>query len=402
MISKPTTQLLARLESASPQEREWILTEDLLSSLDPTLQAAAWAAAIPHWFDVSILAALLDKQVSEVSKINELYHQLQQLPFVEECYGKGHYINPIIRELMLKYLWKNNRNQFQQYSDKAAKYFAPNQFASNKFDPHKLPEWQIEWLYHLVINKPKKTVEQLSILPVTWERPIQVKLETLIQRLKEHIEGDRVVPIVQEKIAILERLTTVVRNTQPQIKSQPPQGIDIRIFIDFPESDFLTEGPCIKFWYNFDEISVVTFATDRTQLLKDIVMVNSGELKIISNIPMKLSKNLPFSDQIKKETTFYNKHIWKIPYIINKNELITIAEIEIENIDKPIEIMFDFNIQSKNVHLVSQDNSKPPTRVVSKMALFEQLTSSLKLKQSPENEKKNKYTLWRETMLLAA
>ena len=55
--------LLSRLQAAgSDEEREWLVMELSLDSLEPALRQALWAAAVPHWFDDSFLAALLDEE----------------------------------------------------------------------------------------------------------------------------------------------------------------------------------------------------------------------------------------------------------------------------------------------------------------------------------------------------
>ena len=52
--------LLAQLQrAASDEEREWLVFERSMGVLGEELQAAIWAAAIPHWIDHSFLGALL-------------------------------------------------------------------------------------------------------------------------------------------------------------------------------------------------------------------------------------------------------------------------------------------------------------------------------------------------------
>ena len=53
----------ARLQAASNDERNWLVTERLLNTLPADLRAMAWAAAVPHWFDAEILAAALPLDV---------------------------------------------------------------------------------------------------------------------------------------------------------------------------------------------------------------------------------------------------------------------------------------------------------------------------------------------------
>lgn len=50
------------LAADSEEQRTWIVTNALLDSQPPELREAALAAAVPHWFNAAILAALLETQ----------------------------------------------------------------------------------------------------------------------------------------------------------------------------------------------------------------------------------------------------------------------------------------------------------------------------------------------------
>lgn len=79
--------LLARLQAAeTAEERGWLVTQALLDSLPPDLRRAAWAAAVPHWFDAGILAALLERPAADCAS---LYVELQNLSFVEPFEARG-------------------------------------------------------------------------------------------------------------------------------------------------------------------------------------------------------------------------------------------------------------------------------------------------------------------------
>ena len=47
--------ILAQLQNAGEEEREWLLLRLVLERLEPPLRRAVWAAAVPHWFDTPYL-----------------------------------------------------------------------------------------------------------------------------------------------------------------------------------------------------------------------------------------------------------------------------------------------------------------------------------------------------------
>ncbi|SRR6266404_1593873 len=151
-----TDDLLSRLTAAnSTEERTWIVTEDLLNALASELYSAAWATAIPHWFDADILAALRP-ELKE--RAGQLYVDLQALPFVEVFPGRGHNIHELTRRAMLDHLWRNNTDEFRALSARAAKYFSQDHSLVN----------QSEWLYHLLVAEPANAANKFWNLGARW------------------------------------------------------------------------------------------------------------------------------------------------------------------------------------------------------------------------------------------
>ncbi|MEA3349659.1 MAG: hypothetical protein U9Q82_03450, partial [Chloroflexota bacterium] len=107
-------------QAASDDERHWLVTQNLLDSLTEELAQMAWAAAVPHWFDAEILAALRPELAENVE---DLYAQLQSLPFVEPFEGRGHNVHELTRGLMLAHLWAQGREEYESLSKLAADYF---------------------------------------------------------------------------------------------------------------------------------------------------------------------------------------------------------------------------------------------------------------------------------------
>ncbi len=93
-------------EAQTEEECLWFVTQDLLQSLPTDLSKAAWAAALPHWFNAEVLSALHPELAP---KAEQLYSQLQGLAFVETFPERGHNIHEATRHLILNHLWQKKR-----------------------------------------------------------------------------------------------------------------------------------------------------------------------------------------------------------------------------------------------------------------------------------------------------
>ena len=176
--------LLTRLAQADTEdERTWLVTENLLHTLSPELQSAIWASVIPHWFDAEILTTLRP-ELTETAE--EIYGQLQQLPFVEVFPGRGHNIHERTRRAMLEQLWQVNSEEFKQLSGNAAQYFSSDS-----------SENQIEAIYHQVVADPDKGSKHFWDLAQTWYNDFRlVELEASLDNLQEHIQQQRLGPLL--------------------------------------------------------------------------------------------------------------------------------------------------------------------------------------------------------------
>jgi tetratricopeptide (TPR) repeat protein len=162
----------SRLENAQTDEdRSWIVTESLLSTLPNNLASLVWAAAIPHWFNEEVLKVMLPELDEQ---IGDLYAQLNTLPFVESF--RGHWKGPeeyleadsesclhsrenfniheLTRRKMLENWGERDREDFYRLSKNAASYFE-GKAQHNQID-------KIEWIYHLVLTGIDATHERLS------------------------------------------------------------------------------------------------------------------------------------------------------------------------------------------------------------------------------------------------
>jgi len=181
-----SNNLLQKLIAAqTDEERSWIVTENLLKSLPTELATALWAAAIPHWFDADILAALCPELTD---RAEELYRQLQTISCVEVFADRGHNVHELTRNHLLDHLWQDNPERFRDLSRKAAAYFTQG----NK------PEIQIERIYHLLIAEPENENGELFNLAQLWSNSYRkAELESLIFNLQQHIAANRVTVAVR-------------------------------------------------------------------------------------------------------------------------------------------------------------------------------------------------------------
>jgi hypothetical protein len=94
--------LLASLQKArSMEERDWLITQDLLATLPPDLAQAALVAALPRYFDGAVLGAVL-----ELDDVEQVYTDLRALPFVERHGPEAHRVHKLTRAGMLTYYWR--------------------------------------------------------------------------------------------------------------------------------------------------------------------------------------------------------------------------------------------------------------------------------------------------------
>jgi tetratricopeptide (TPR) repeat protein len=175
-------ELLARLAAAqTDDERAWIVTENLLDQMSPDLRSITWAAAIPHWFDADILAALRPELRDRAAQI---YTDLQTISFVEVFPERGHNIHELTRRLMLEHLWRENPDEFRALSARAAEYFARREENT----------WQIESVYHLIVAEPDKGADAVWVLGANLNNAFRfAELETLVTTLLEQVTTGRVV-----------------------------------------------------------------------------------------------------------------------------------------------------------------------------------------------------------------
>lgn len=151
------TDILQWLQTATTDtEREAIALEMRLSLLPSDVQAAVTVAAIPHWFDVLYLEALLGDDSDDI------YAELLTLSFVEQVPGKGYAIHERTRQQLLNNLWQTDPAHFLALSQRAADYCTRQTHSVDD------PEWEAEAIYHQLFSDPDAGVAGLRRLATKW------------------------------------------------------------------------------------------------------------------------------------------------------------------------------------------------------------------------------------------
>ncbi len=215
------TDLLQRLTAAATDaEREAIVLEMRLSTLDPDARAAALAAAIPHWFDALFLEALLEDEDSDI-----LYGQLLALSFVQQIPGKGYAVHERTRRQMLDNLWREAPERFRALSRRAADYCAAQ--AEQTDDP----AWAAEAIYHRLVSDPEAGIAGLRGLATKWanyEYHTYDEIERAVRLAQEQIEAGRLTGagadwtrLWQAKLALLYGRPDLAAAPLKQISADP-------------------------------------------------------------------------------------------------------------------------------------------------------------------------------------
>lgn len=131
---------------------------DLPDAERATLRESLQAAALPHWFDSYILAALLQVQPEEGARRLAL---LQQTSLVEGFPARGEgalKLHDAARLALRKQLAEDDLGLFRKLSDRAARHFAADQTRVAR----------IEWVFHRLGAEPDQAADQLAALGRDW------------------------------------------------------------------------------------------------------------------------------------------------------------------------------------------------------------------------------------------
>lgn len=167
---------------ATLTEREQIVAEatrSFLAVLPPELAETVRAAAIPHWFDAPLLAALLALPADEAGR---RYAALQEMPFVQAVGDRGHALHELTRRLLLDELWAERPADFRAWSRRAAKHF----------DGQAGDTARIEAIYHWLAADPERGADLVWEWGAEWNNTFRYNLVyALVQAGLEHDAGAR-------------------------------------------------------------------------------------------------------------------------------------------------------------------------------------------------------------------
>ena len=169
---------------ATLPERERIVAEatrSFLAVLPPKLAETVRAAAIPHWFDAPLLAALLELPADEAER---RYATLQEMPFVQVVGGRGHALHELTRRLLLDELWAEREADFRAWSRRAAECFDGQADADDTA--------RIEAIYHWLAADPDRGADLVWTWNAEWSNTFRYNLVyALNQTGLEHDAGSR-------------------------------------------------------------------------------------------------------------------------------------------------------------------------------------------------------------------
>src|SRR5215203_4481692 len=177
-------QLTQRLEAIdSAEERERLVLQVRLESLSPQVRDALQAVAIPHWFDLLFLAALLNEPPEACHAI---FDSLTRLSMVESCPGRGYNVHERSRFLLLEEVERAGHDRLLQLSQRAAIHCG--HYAVDE------EIWQIEMIYHLLIADPALGLEAFRKAAQRWHSGTDSShelLDALARVVREHREAGR-------------------------------------------------------------------------------------------------------------------------------------------------------------------------------------------------------------------
>lgn len=165
-----------------------------LHGLPSASKEALYAAAVPHRFDVALIAAL--RETNEVDVIN-IMHSLERVSFIQPV-GSEYVLHEQVRSLLLDELWEKKRDKYHVWSLRSAKYFEVCADDSAV----------LEAIYHWLVADPDKGADLVWSRCIKWHNDFQYEwIESLVQLGLEHIRAGRLSGFAQGAICFWKGLT---------------------------------------------------------------------------------------------------------------------------------------------------------------------------------------------------
>ncbi|MCB0214113.1 MAG: hypothetical protein KDJ52_32545, partial [Anaerolineae bacterium] len=183
--------ILEQLQQADSEvQTTWIITDTLLQTLPPALRTATLAAAVPHWFNATVLAALLQLETDQAV---DLEQEIQALAFSEPFGTLGYALHDLTRRAILYHLTTSYPELFQSYSQRAYNYFS-----TMEDDQH-----QVEAIYHLLADDQTAGIDAFKERMRNYRR--QNKFSAANNLIRNAEELDELNLLSNKSVAEIER-----------------------------------------------------------------------------------------------------------------------------------------------------------------------------------------------------
>lgn len=152
-------EMLSLLEAAQGDREQLVRAalDIVLTGRDPKVKTALEAASVPHWFDASTLAALLEFSPQSAAAI---LVTLRILPMVEILESqRGWTVQQDARQAVRARLAHEEPERFRVLSGRAAQCLGGED-----------PRLKVERVYHRLVVAPEEAAEELRVLYEQWQR----------------------------------------------------------------------------------------------------------------------------------------------------------------------------------------------------------------------------------------
>jgi len=147
---------------------------EFLTVLPPALAETVWAAAVPHTFDIPLLAAILNL---DGPKVSQLCRKLQEMSFVQVLDPETYTLHELVRGFLLDQLWQDRRHDYRAWSRRAAEHLQ-----ARDGEPQRL-----ESIYHWLIADPERGAGLVWNRGAEWNNTFQYEwVEALVRLGLEH------------------------------------------------------------------------------------------------------------------------------------------------------------------------------------------------------------------------
>ena len=147
---------------------------EFLTVLPPALAETVWAAAVPHTFDIPLLAAILNL---DGPKVSQLCRKLKEMSFVQVLDPETYTLHELVRGFLLDQLWQDRRHDYRAWSRRAAEHLQ-----ARDGEPQRL-----ESIYHWLIADPERGAGLVWNRGAEWNNTFQYEwVEALVRLGLEH------------------------------------------------------------------------------------------------------------------------------------------------------------------------------------------------------------------------